>query len=66
MKQFYIHQNDQQQGPFSLEDLKEKKITKETMIWFEGAEGWIPASQVEELKSLLKIIPPPLISPPLI
>lgn len=32
MQKFYIHKDDQQQGPFSTIELKELKISRETMI----------------------------------
>lgn len=62
MQKFYIHKDDQQQGPFSLEELKELKITRETPIWYEGAESWKNANEIEELKALFKSTPPPIIT----
>jgi len=60
MKKYYINIANQQQGPYSLEDLKEKGITRETMVWFEGAENWQRANKIDELKDLFKTIPPPI------
>jgi hypothetical protein len=47
-------------GPVSMEELKQKKITKETRVWKEGMEDWIPAVQVTELIQLFGPAPPPL------
>lgn len=60
MKKFYLHNGTEQQGPFDLEDLKAKNITKETSIWFEGLPDWTTADRIEELKELFnKTTPPP-------
>lgn len=60
MQKFYIHQNDQQLGPFSKDELKGLDISSETMVWFEGAENWTKAIEVESLKDIFKSIPPPI------
>ncbi len=60
MRNYYAHLGDNQEGPFSLDELKFKKISKETLVWYEGLEEWIPASKVEDLKGLFSSIPPPI------
>lgn len=60
MKKYYIHNGTEQQGPFSLEELKDLKINQDTMIWFEGAENWQKANEVNELREFFKSIPPPI------
>lgn len=60
MQKYYTHSNGKQDGPFSIEELKIIQITRDTMIWFEGADNWRKAIEVEDLKDLFKIIPPPL------
>lgn len=52
MTRFYIHTNSKAEGPFTIEDLKEKEITKYTPIWHEGLSDWMPAEHVPQLKSL--------------
>lgn len=61
MSNFYIHKDDQQKGPFTIEELKDLKITRETMVWFEGADDWKKAVEIEELKEVIKSIPPPIV-----
>jgi hypothetical protein len=61
MSKFFIHKDDQQQGPFTTDELKDLKIRRETMVWFEGADDWKKAIEIEELKEIFKSIPPPLI-----
>jgi hypothetical protein len=60
MKKYFLHDGSENIGPFDIEELKEKKITKETQVWYEGLEDWKVASEIEELKSILPVIPPPL------
>lgn len=66
MKQYFYAEGENQLGPFSLEELSKKKITKETLIWFEGIDNWTKASEIEDLKPILKSIPPPLVISPLL
>ena len=61
MSKFYIHIDDQQQGTFTTEELKDLKIARETMVWFEGEEDWKKAVEIEELQEIIKSIPPPIV-----
>jgi flagellar basal body-associated protein FliL len=60
MKRYFVHLNEQQHGPFTLEELKGKNINRETMVWYTGLPHWVPANRVEELQELLAHIPPPI------
>ena len=53
MKKFFIIINDVQQGPFTLEELRLRGITSDTLVWAEGMTDWTPAWQVDDLKPLL-------------
>ncbi|MDI1255650.1 MAG: DUF4339 domain-containing protein [Flavobacterium sp.] len=66
MKKYYIEINGQQSEPLSLEELKKQKITKETLVWFEGQDDWIKAGNIQELEVIFKSIPPPIkkVTPP--
>jgi uncharacterized protein HemX len=59
MPKFFIHKDDEQQGPFTTDELKDLKITRETMVWFEGADDWKKAIEIEELQEIFKGVPPP-------
>ena len=50
---YFIYRNGAQEGPFNMEELKEKSITSDTMVWHEGMADWEPAWQVAELKEML-------------
>lgn len=57
---YHYSEDNNQFGPLTIEELKEKKISKETMIWHEGLDNWVKAFDVEELKHFFKSVPPPL------
>ena len=50
--QYFIVINDVQQGPFSIDELRQRNITSDTLVWAEGMPQWTPAWQVEELRPL--------------
>lgn len=64
MKTYYIHNTKESSGPFTLEELKAKQITKTTLVWTEGMDEWKHAGDIDELKSFFSITPPPLKSIP--
>ena len=55
---YYYSDGQNQFGPVSLEDLR-TKIDANTLVWHEGMPNWDKASNVEELKAMLKSTPPP-------
>jgi len=63
MKQYFIHNGKDQEGPFSFEELKQKGITSKTSIWFEGISAWTEAQNIEELKPIFISSPPPFEKP---
>ena len=56
--EFYILVDNQKQGAFSIEELANKDITANTMVWAVGFPQWKPAKQVPELSDILSILPP--------
>lgn len=52
MKKYFYRDNNQNLGPFSLQELQSKYITPQTYVWYEGLAEWQPASQIPELQSL--------------
>ncbi len=53
---FIIENNGQQAGPFSLEQLVQKAITPETLVWAQGMKDWTPAWKIAELKTVLETV----------
>ncbi len=58
---YYIHENGQQEGPYSIEQLKIKNITADTNVWCEGMAQWDKAANIPELEVILSnnSTPPP-------
>lgn len=56
MEFFIIDRNGQQAGPFSFDQLVQKGISPETLVWKQGMADWTPAWKVEELKAVLEAI----------
>lgn len=50
--EYFIIINNVQQGPFSIEELRLRNLSSETLVWAEGMVQWTPAWKVEELKPL--------------
>lgn len=49
---FYIDNEGKQKGTFSLEELRSENIKKDTLVWTQGMNEWMRASEVGELASL--------------
>ncbi len=59
MKHYFIFKDGSQIGPLSKEELIEIKITKDTLVWFEGIETWVKAETIDELSICFIPTPPP-------
>lgn len=64
MKKYFLHDGTESSGPFDIEELKAKRITKTTPVWFEGMEQWKTAEAIPELARIFVVIPPPFIPKP--
>lgn len=62
MKEYFFLKEKEQNGPFTIEQLSEKKLTNETLIWTEGMDNWGKLKDIPELVQTLKPKsgPPPL------
>lgn len=56
MEFFIIDNNGQQAGPFSQDQLVQKAISPETLVWKQGMADWTPAWKVEELRTVLEAV----------
>lgn len=60
MKHYYYADNDQQFGPFTIDELKSKRLKKSVLVWTDGMADWTSADGIDELKDILISEPPPL------
>ena len=57
MSQYYYTDGKERYGPYSLEELKNKGINQETLVWKEGLVDWVPARNLADLETLFQAIP---------
>lgn len=60
MKKYFYSDGKDKFGPFSTDELKEKNISRETLVWHKDLEDWQAADSVSELKEIFFLSPPPL------
>jgi len=60
MKYYFFIENNQRFGPFTVDQLKTKQLTKSILFWTEGMQEWTNGTDIEELKDILISEPPPL------
>lgn len=60
MKKYYLHNGTESSGPFDLAELQMKQITASTPVWFSGMPDWKTAGEIDELQTIIKVIPPPI------
>ncbi len=60
MKEYYINQNGKQEGPLTFEELQKIKINSTAMVWHEGLNEWVLATEIPEINEIAKKTPPPL------
>lgn len=60
---WHIAENGQSHGPYSKARLgrmaQEGQLTRDTLVWTAGQDGWMAAGTVVELAQLFTILPPP-------
>lgn len=42
MRQYYYQKNDKIYGPYTTEEILTKKLSRNTYVWYEGLDTWIP------------------------
>lgn len=58
MKHYFIVINEKKEGPYTLEQLKNIKLSEKTLVWRSDFNDWKSISEVEELKEQIIIEPP--------
>jgi len=61
MTHYFININGNQSGPFTLDEIKTKRISAKTQMWKTGLAEWKPAVEFEELKLFVVATPPPIV-----
>ncbi|MDR0754014.1 MAG: CD225/dispanin family protein [Prevotellaceae bacterium] len=63
MKKYFYSDGSNSFGPFTLEELKEQSINRETPVWFQGLSEWKKAGDIAELNEIFKFVPPTITKP---
>src|SRR5829696_7745529 len=53
MTAYFIHDGRNELGPFTIELLKQQKLTRNTPVREKNSNNWIPAVQLDELKEIV-------------
>jgi len=60
---WHIAQNGETTGPFSKASLgrmaSDGRLTRKSLVWAAGQDGWLAAQDVQELAQLFTVMPPP-------
>jgi len=52
MKKYFYSDGSSKFGPFTLEELKEENISRETKVWFQELGDWKPVGDVPEWNNI--------------
>lgn len=55
MLHYYYTDGKKRFGPFTIDELKDKQITPETLVWKEGLPDWVPATTLSDLQILFPV-----------
>ncbi|MBO4995892.1 MAG: CD225/dispanin family protein [Muribaculaceae bacterium] len=50
---YFIANNGQHEGPYSIDELRTRNVTPSTLVWNDSMKDWTPAGEVAELAALL-------------
>lgn len=53
MIQYYYSDGLEKHGPFTLDEIRAKKLKRKTLVWHHPRETWIPAEDYSELEGYL-------------
>lgn len=67
-KVWHVARGGAAEGPFSRASLgrqaSDGSLTRDTLVWTQGLDGWQPAGEIDELARLFTVAPPPPPLPP--
>lgn len=59
MRVYFVIIDGRKEGPFTFEEAIKLRLKSETLVWHEGLTDWKPAVEIEELKNITSLSPPP-------
>lgn len=63
MKKYFYTDGVSKFGPYTLDELLQEGISRDTKIWFFGLTNWTPFNEIEELNQFVSKLPPAIKQP---
>ena len=57
---YFLVEDGQQSEPYTFDQLKDKRIKENDLVWRNGLEHWVKASELKELSNIIFRLPPPI------
>jgi hypothetical protein len=57
---YYLVVEGKKSDPLTFDQLKEKKIDEDDLVWRKGLNHWVKAKELEELSEIIEFNPPPI------
>ena len=63
MIKYYIHDGIDQEGPFTIEELRGQRLNQNIQVWHNGLRHWSPVQDLPELEGFVsdEAVPPPYV-----
>lgn len=55
MRTYYFYSGSERKGPYTLNEIRSKDLTGDTLVWHDGIENWTKAKELDELKDLFEV-----------
>lgn len=52
MDKYYYQENGKSYGPYSIKEMRAKRLPQGTYVWYKGLDAWIPIERVTELNNV--------------
>lgn len=52
MDKYYYQENGKSYGPYSVKEMRSKRLPQGTYVWYKGLEAWIPIERIAELNNV--------------
>jgi len=57
---YYLVENGVESEPYTYDQLKNKRLNEDDLVWRKGLESWVAVKELPELDSLIIFSPPPI------
>ena len=57
---YFLVEDGKQSEPYTFDQLRDKRIKEDDLIWRNGLDNWVKAGEVKELNTIIFKLPPPI------